>query len=77
MSEIKHHLTLLKFITPVKLVRDQNRIADNLANIGCFGGNTACWLASPTTNLKFGYLKSRFKLDDTLRVAAGNGLQYI
>ena len=57
MSEIKHHLTLPEF-TPMKLARDQNRIADNLANIGRFGGNTACWLASPTPSLNFGYLKT-------------------
>ena len=70
MSEIKHHLTLLQ-LTPVKLVRDKNRIVDNLANIGRFGGNTACRLASPMASLKFGYLKNNFKLDKALRVIAG------
>lgn len=43
MVEIKRLLALREFVL-VKLSQNQNRVADNLVNLGRSGGRTAWWL---------------------------------
>lgn len=51
MTEIKKLLELCGFIS-LKIVRNQNRIALSLANVGRSGGSTTCWLHQVPDNVK-------------------------
>ncbi|XBJ12984.1 hypothetical protein VPH35_017406 [Triticum aestivum] len=46
VSEIKSYLSD-RVVIPVKIIREQNRVAHCLANFGRCGDSTACWLGHP------------------------------
>ena len=51
MTEIKKLLELRGFI-PLKITRNQNRVALSLADIGRSRGSTACWLHRVPDNVQ-------------------------
>ncbi|KAI4996654.1 hypothetical protein ZWY2020_051574 [Hordeum vulgare] len=46
VSEIKNYMSN-GVVIPVKILREQNRVAHCLANFGRYGDSTACWLGRP------------------------------
>ncbi|KAE8813793.1 hypothetical protein D1007_08983 [Hordeum vulgare] len=46
VSDIREYMNI-RAIVPVKILREQNRVAHCLANFGICGDSTACWLGRP------------------------------
>ncbi|KAE8787456.1 retrotransposon unclassified [Hordeum vulgare] len=46
VSDIREYMNI-RAIVPVKILREQNRVAHCLANFGRCGDSTACWLGRP------------------------------